>query len=68
VARIKTDVWRTASALVTEHGRDARFVARLRADTLLAQYDVDGHLLWKRIATAVREFQRDKRSAGEWLN
>ncbi len=68
MARIKTDVWRTASALVTEHGRDARFVARLRADTLLAQYDVDGHLLWKRIATAVREFQRDKRSAGEWLN
>jgi hypothetical protein len=68
VAKIKSDVWRTASALVTEHGRDARFVARLRADTLLAQYDVDGHLLWKRIATAVREFQRDKRSAGEWLN
>jgi hypothetical protein len=68
VAKIKSDVWRTASALVTEHGRDARFVARLRADTLLAQYDVDGHILWKRIATAVREFQRDKRSAGEWLN
>ena len=68
MAKIKSDVWRTASALVTEHGRDARFVARLRADTLLAQYDVDGHLLWKRIATAVREFQRDKRSAGEWLN
>ena len=68
MAKIKSDVWRTASSLVTEHGRDARFVARLRADTLLAQYDVDGHLLWKRIATAVREFQRDKRSAGEWLN
>jgi hypothetical protein len=63
-----TDVWRAASALVVEHGSDARFVARLRADASLAQYDVDGHLLWKRIATAVREFQRDKRSVGEWLN
>jgi hypothetical protein len=68
VAQSKPDVWRTASALVSEHGRDARFVARLRADTLLAQYDVDGHLWWKRIATAVREFQRDKRTVGEWLN
>jgi len=35
---------------------------------LLAQYDVDGHLLWKRIASAVREIQRDKPAAGEWLH
>ena len=27
MAHSKPDVWRTASALVTEHGRDARFVA-----------------------------------------
>jgi hypothetical protein len=64
----KIDVWRTASALVTEHGRDAHFVARLRADALLAQYDVDGHLLWKRITKAVREFRRDKPLPGEWIN
>ena len=63
-----TDVWRAASALVIEHGSDARFVARLRADTLLAQYDVDGHLLWKRIARAIRELQREKPAAGEWVN
>ena len=64
----KTNVWHAASALVTEHGSHARFVARLRADALLKQYDVDGHLLWKRIASAVREIQRDKPAAGEWLN
>jgi hypothetical protein len=63
-----SDVWRTASALVVEHGSEAGFVARLRADTLLKQYDVDGHLLWKRIARAVREIQRDKPATGEWLN
>lgn len=68
MAKSKTDVWRTASALVVEHGRDAGFVARLRADALLAQYDVDGHLLWKRIARAVRELQREKPAPGEWLN
>jgi hypothetical protein len=63
-----SDVWRTASALVVEHGSEAGFVARLRADTLLKQYDVDGHLLWKRVARAVREIQRDKPATGEWLN
>lgn len=64
----KVDIWRTASALVTEHGLDAGFVAGLRADALLAQYNVDGHLLWKRIKKAVRELQRDKPIAGEWIN
>lgn len=64
----KAEVWRAASALVVEHGSDARFVAKLRAEAFLAQYDVDSHLLWKRIAHAVREIQRDKPLAGEWLN
>ena len=64
----KLDVWHTASALVQEHGSDARFVAALRADVLLAQYDVDGHLLWKRIAKAIKELQRAKPAEGEWLN
>lgn len=64
----KADVWRAASALVIEHGSDAKFVARLRADALLKQSDVDGHLLWKRIANAVRELQREKPLDGEWLN
>jgi len=64
----KIDIWRAASALVEEHGGDAGIYARLRAETLLAQYDVDGHLLWKRITRAVKELQRDKPAAGEWLN
>jgi len=64
----KPDVWRAASALVVEHGTEAGMIARLRSDALLKQYDVDGHLLWKRIATAVRELQREKPAAGEWLN
>jgi len=67
-SKTKTDVWRAASALVVEHGGEARFVARLRADTLLKQYDVDGHLLWKRIVRCVRELQREKPLQGEWLN
>ena len=64
----KVDIWRAASALVAEHGANAGFAASLRADALLAQYDVDGHLLWKRITHAVKEIQRDKPSPGEWIN
>lgn len=64
----QVDIWRTASALVAEHGADARIFARLRADALLAQYDVEGHLLWKRVTKAVRELQREKLAEGEWMN
>jgi len=66
--KAKIDIWRAASALVEEHGDEAGIYARLRAEALLAQYDVDGHLLWKRITRAVRELQRTKPLAGEWLN
>ncbi|HXS40990.1 MAG TPA: hypothetical protein VN766_12460 [Stellaceae bacterium] len=66
--KAKIDIWRAASALVEEHGAEAGVYARLRAEALLAQYDVDGHLLWKRITRAVRELQRAKPIAGEWLN
>ena len=62
------DIWRTAGALVTEHGADACFAAALRAEALRAQYDVDGHLLWKRITKAVKELQRNKLTDGEWMN
>ena len=64
----KVDIWHTASALVTEHGDNAGFVAALRADTPLAQYDVDGHLVWMQIRKAIRELHRDKPSDGEWMN
>ena len=64
----RVDIWRMASALVEEHGLDAAFVAALRADALLAQYDVDGHLVWKRIKKAIRELHRDKPMDGEWVN
>jgi hypothetical protein len=62
------EIWRRACALVEEHGPGAGLYAGLRSKALLKQYDVAGHLLWKRIAKAVRELQRDKPARGEWLN
>jgi hypothetical protein len=62
------EVWRRACALVKEHGSDAGLYAGLRSKALLKQDDVDGHLLWKRIATAVKELQRERPEDGEWVN
>lgn len=67
---LKTDayVWRKAIEVVEENGADAGFAAALRADALLAQYDVDGYLLWKGITKAVKELQRPTPHDGERLN
>lgn len=66
--RSNIDIWRTAITTVAEHGTNARLFASMRSDALLAQYDVEGHLFWKRIKNAIRELQRDKPRVGEWLN
>lgn len=62
------DVWRAADLLVKRHGADAEIVAAKRADELLAQGDVDGQRIWKRILAAVHELQRTKPAAGERRN
>lgn len=62
------DIWRAAHLLVKRHGADAETTAATRADELLAQGDVDGQRIWKRIVAAVRELQRTKPAAGERQN
>ena len=62
------DIWRAAHLLVKRHGADAVAVAAQRADELLAQGDVDGQHIWKRIVNAVHELQRTKPAAGERRN
>lgn len=62
------EIWHIASALVTEHGNNATFVAAIRADVLLRQYDVDGHLAWRRIRKAVREILRESPTETEWVH
>ena len=62
------DIWRAAHLLVKRHGNDAATVAAQRADELLAQGDLDGQSIWKRIVSAVRELQRTKLTANERRN
>lgn len=62
------DIWRAAHQLVKRHGADAETAAAQRADELLAEGDVDGQRVWKRILAAVHELQRTAPAAGERRN
>jgi hypothetical protein len=59
------DIWRAADLLVKRHGADAAIVAAQRADELLAQGDLDGQSIWKRIVSAVSELQRTEPAVDE---
>ena len=51
------DIYRSAQALVKQHGKDAPVHAAMRADAMLEKGDLDGHAVWKRILRAVEELQ-----------
>jgi len=52
------DIWRAANLLIKRHGDDASIIAAQRADELLEQGDVEGQIVWKRIVSAIIEWQR----------
>jgi hypothetical protein len=54
----ETDIWRAADLLVKRHGDDAAIVAAQRADERMAEGDLDGQMIWKRILAAINELQR----------
>ena len=63
------DIYRSAQALVKQHGKDAPVHAAMRADAMLEKGDLDGHAVWKRILRAVEELQREIATAGDqrWI-
>jgi hypothetical protein len=63
------DVLRAANLLIRHHGADnAPFVAARRADELLERGDVEGQIVWKKIAAAVVELVRTKARPDERFN
>ena len=59
------DIYRSAQALVKQHGADAPIHAAMRADELLEAGDLDGYAVWKRIVKAVEELQGTVPKSGE---
>lgn len=52
------DVYRTAKVLLDKYGDDAPGEVAKRADDMLSKGDLDGVLVWRRVAHAVRELTR----------
>ena len=59
------DICRAAQFLLKTHGEEGPLVAAMRADQLLAEGDIDGHEVWKRIVGALKKLAtgQDPRSA-----
>ena len=49
------DIYRSANALIKQHGDRAELHAAMRADELLEAGDMDGRRVWLRVLEAVRE-------------
>ncbi len=54
------DIWHAAKLLVDRYGDEAPVQAAMRADALLAEGDIDGQAIWKRILNAVEELLRGR--------
>ena len=55
------DIYRSARALINQHGEDAPIHAAMRADELLKAGDMDGVAVWKRLLRALDELQSRER-------
>jgi len=58
------DVYRAAALLIKQHGDEAAIHAAMRADQLLAEGDVEGAAVWKRIVKAVEALLAKERPEG----
>ena len=58
------DIFRSAQALVKQHGQDAPIHAAMRADAMLEAGDLGGCAVWKRIVKVVEELLSKERPAG----
>ncbi len=59
------DVFRSAAALIKQHGDDAQLIAIKRTTKMLDAGDVGGYAVWKRIVDAIKDMQRETPCPGE---
>ncbi len=59
------DVFRSAAALINQHGDEAPIHAAMKADDMLERGDMDGRSGWLRIVDAIRDMQRETPHPGE---
>ena len=52
------DILRAAKLMIDQHGEEAALQAAQRADKLLKDGDLEGSVVWRRIAAAIEELWR----------
>jgi hypothetical protein len=55
------DIFRAAKLMIDQHGEEAALQAAQRADQLLDDGDLEGSVVWRRIAAAIEELWRGRR-------
>jgi hypothetical protein len=55
------DIFRAAKLMIDQHGDDTAICAARRVDELLDGGDMDGTIVWRRIAEAIEELKRRRR-------
>ena len=61
------DIYRSAQALVKQHGEDAPIYAAMRGDAMLEKGDLEGYAVWKNIVKAAEELLSKERPDGATL-
>ena len=59
------DIYRSAHALIQQHGEAAAIEAAMKADAMLDKGNLDGAAVWRQIVAAVNEMQRAEPKPGE---
>ncbi len=54
------DMYRSATLLMKQHGKDAARHVAMRADTLLEAGDMEGRRVWLSIREAIKELERTR--------
>jgi hypothetical protein len=62
------DVWRVAKLLVKAHGENAEAIAGKHVDERLAEGDLIGRDIWRRVLAAIEELQRTTPKVRERVN
>jgi hypothetical protein len=55
------DIFRAAKLMIDQHGEEAVLQGAQRADKLLEDGDLEGSVVWHRIAAAIEKLQRGRR-------
>ena len=58
------DIYRSAQALIRQHGEDAPVHVAMQTDAMLDKGDLDGYAVWKRILRAVGKLLSKERPDG----